>query len=53
MARIMANEHRTEHGHDGIADELLDRPAVPLDLPPESVEIGAQSGPDVLGVGLI
>ena len=40
-----------EHGHDRIADELLDRPAVRLDDPLHALEVAGEQGAQRLGVG--
>ena len=39
--------------HHRVADELLHRPPVALDLPPETSVVGADAGADVLGVGCL
>jgi hypothetical protein len=43
----------TEDRHDRIADELVEGAPKPLDLPTQPDVVGAQHGPDVLGVGLV
>jgi hypothetical protein len=40
-----------EDRHDRIADELLDRPLVPLDDRPEILEVAAHARPQRLGIG--
>src|SRR4029453_1661487 len=42
-----------EHGHDPVADELVDRAAVTLDLPADPHVVGQEPGPHVLGVGVV
>ena len=42
---------RPEHGHDGVADELLDRPAEPLDVGLHALVVRAQRRADVLRIG--
>jgi hypothetical protein len=42
-----------EHGHDGVADELLDHPAERFDLGLDPGVIGPKGGSDVLGIGLV
>jgi hypothetical protein len=41
---------RTKDGHDGIADELLDRPAVVLDLLLDARVVGRLQTSDVFGI---
>ena len=47
---VLVRHRRTEDRHHRIADELLHRPAEPLDLLPEPSVIGAQPRPHVLRV---
>jgi hypothetical protein len=42
-----------EHGHHGVADELLHGAAEPLDLAPDAAVVPSQRLPHVLGVGLV
>ena len=42
-----------EHGHDAVADELVQGAAEAFDLGPQAGVVGAQQGADVLGVGLV
>ena len=42
-----------EHRHDGVADELVQGAAEPLDLGPQAQVVGAQHRADVLGVGAV
>jgi hypothetical protein len=41
---------RSEHRHGGVADELLQQPAVPVDRLPNRLEIGVLDDRHVLGV---
>ena len=50
---ILAGDRRTPDGHDRIADELLDRPAVTLDDVARQVEVPRQELPGVLRVATI
>ena len=47
---VLVGGRRAPDGHDGVADELLDRPAVPADDVPRQVEVPAQQLAGVLGV---
>ena len=47
---VLVCHGRAEDGHDRVADELLDRAAVALDLLPQASVVGADAGADVLGV---
>ncbi len=38
------HQGQAKDGHDGVADELLDRPAVVLDDPPHALEVAGQQG---------
>ncbi len=50
--RIVLVRHRgPEHGHRGVAHELLQGPAPPVDLPAEQGVVGTEDGPHVLRVG--
>jgi hypothetical protein len=42
-----------EHRHDGVADELVQGAAEPLDLGPQAQVVGTQHRADVLGVGVV
>ena len=48
---ILVRERCAEHGHDGIADELLDGTAERLDAPPQQLVVVAETSLDVFGVG--
>ena len=48
---VLVRDGRSEDGHHGVADELLDRPAVELDLLPQARVVGTDARADVLGVG--
>ncbi len=50
---VLVGDGRAEDGHDRVADELLHRPSVALDLLTEAREVRADAGADVLGVGLL
>ena len=50
---VLVSNGRAEHGHDGIADELLHGPAVAFDHALELGVIRAQPGTHVLGVGVL
>ena len=41
---VLVQLRNAEHGHDRIADEFLDRPAVPLDRGPRGVEVASHHG---------
>jgi hypothetical protein len=46
--------HRdAEHGHDGVADELLDRATVPLDDLLRNLEVARHHSAQALGVELL
>ena len=47
---VLVRDRRSPHGHDGVADELLDHAAVALDDPAALVEVAREELPDVLGV---
>jgi hypothetical protein len=53
VTAALVGQRRSEHGHDGIADERLHRAPVPLDLGPEPGMVGPDPGPDVFGVGVV
>jgi hypothetical protein len=44
-------ERHAEHGHDRVADELLDRTAVALDDRSHAVEVAGKQRPQRLRVG--
>ena len=48
---VLVGDRDAEHGHDGVADELLDRAAVPLEDRPHLVVVAAHRRPQRLGVG--
>src|SRR5207244_1874675 len=47
---ILAGHRRTEHRHDGIADVLVDRAAVALDLAREGAKERGKNAAQILGV---
>ncbi len=50
---VLVRDGGAEHGHDGVADELLHRPAEALDVGLHALVVRAQRRADVLGVGAI
>jgi hypothetical protein len=48
---VLVRDGGAEDGHDGVADELLDRAAEPLDLGLRARVVALEAGTDVLGVG--
>jgi hypothetical protein len=46
-------DRRAEDGHHGVADELLDGAAVPLELASQLRVVRRQRGADVLGIELL
>ena len=50
---VLARDRCPPDGHHGIPDELLDRPAIPLDQRPAAIEIAAQEFADLLGVAVL
>ncbi len=48
---VLVRNRSAEHGHDRVADELLDRAAVALDLLSQALVVRTDAGADVLGVG--
>ena len=46
---VLLRDGRPPHGHDGVADELLDRAAVALDRPAGGVEVAGQKLAHLLG----
>src|SRR4029453_14286554 len=48
---VLVSRGRTQDRHHGVADELLDRAAVALDLARHPLVVRAQRGADVFGVG--
>ena len=48
---VLVGRGRPEHGHHPVADELVQGPPEPLDLPPQAGMVGPQQRPHVLGVG--
>jgi len=47
---VLVSRRDAEHGKDGVAHELLDEPAEPLDLPGQAVKGPTHHGLDDLGV---
>ena len=50
---VLAGGRRTPEGHDGVADEFLDRPAVAFDDVTSDLEVPAEGLADFLGVALL
>ena len=50
---VLVRERHAERGHDGVAGELLDRPAVGDDAVRDLVEEAAHAPADDLGVGVV
>src|SRR5690349_9190911 len=50
---VLVCDGRSPYGHHGVADELLDRPAVALDKPAARIEVARQKLPHLLGVALL
>ena len=50
---VLVRDRRAEHRHHGVADELLDRPSVQLDLVPELSVVRADAGANVLRVSCL
>ena len=50
---VLVRRRRAEHRHDRVPDELFDGAAVALDVMPQASVVGADAGPDVLGVSRI
>ena len=50
---VLAGHGRSPNGHHGVADELLDGPAVALDQGPAAVEVMAQKLADLLGIAVL
>ena len=50
---VLVRERHAEGGHDGVAGELLDRPAVRDDAVRDLVEEAAHAPADDLGVGVV
>ena len=50
---VLVRDRSSEHGHDRVADELLDRAAEPFDLPANPRVVGRQGVLDVLRIGEI
>ena len=50
---VAVRDRRAEHSHDGVADELLDHPAVVLDAVLGFAVVRLQHVADVLRVGLV
>ena len=47
---VLVQPRDAEHGHDRVADELLDRPLVPLDHGGHLVEVAGHDAPEGLGI---
>ena len=47
---VLANRRHAEDRHDGIADELLEGAAVPLDRRPGDIEVRGHDDPERLGI---
>ena len=50
---VLVGDRRAPDGHDGVADELLDRPAVAGDHLAGDLEVAGQGVADLLGVALL
>ena len=50
---VLVGGGRSPHRHHRVADELLDRAAVPLDDPPRQLEVAGQQLARLLGVALL
>ncbi len=50
---VLVRDRSSEHGHDGVADELLHRAAEPLDVGFDPFVVRTERGADVLGVGAV
>ena len=50
---VLVGDRGAPHGHHGVADELLDGPAVPLDRGARRVEVAGQQLADGLGVAVL
>ena len=50
---VLVGRRHPEHGHDGVADELLDGAALGFDLGAHRVEVGTQHVTQALGVELL
>ncbi len=50
---VIPRQRRAEHGHHGIADELLHDPAEPLDPVAELVEVETVQRANVFGIGAV
>ena len=53
LSVVLVRHRRAEHRHHRIADELLHRPAVPLDLLPQPGVVRTEPRPHVLGIRAI
>ena len=53
MRVLLLGPVKAEHGHHGVADELLDDAAVGLDVLVPANEVGVDDGADVLGIELL
>ena len=50
---VLVRGRRAEHGHHRVADELLDRAPVPLELGAQASVVRRQHAADVLGIELL
>ena len=50
---VLVGDRRAPHRHDRIADELLDRPAVPGDDRPADLEVAGEQLLDLLGIAAL
>ena len=50
---VLVRDRRPEDRHHGVSDELLDRPAVPLELRAHATLVATELGRDVLGIHLL
>ena len=50
---VLVRQRRAEHGHDRVADVLVDRALVASDLPREGVEVRAEDPAEVLRIELL
>src|SRR5207237_2427800 len=48
-AVVLVGDRRTEHGHDGVADVLVDRPAVALDGACQDAEVRPERVAQLIG----
>src|SRR5204862_5982860 len=50
---VLVGDRGAEEGDNGVADELLHRPAVPLELVPQPSVVRREHRPDVLRIELL